>query len=612
MHESSSPGKNRKKTRLLYLFLFLALIILIVAFPKRRPLRDMLPPLTYFHRFFERNAFYLSRSLASDKGRSTQLYDTLCKDLHAGGRRLEEILNAAFEAEAYLTPMVNAYMQEIGAAKAHDAHDTDWTGSQAPASAGEYFASPKPVRYRGDSPGEIQDCSARAWQNFPPDFKTLLCDLFTHASPAAARFRAVRHTLFQRGYTVPDPNDTNEMSSWISKGMKKADARDLIQVWPALLPYCESLDRALKVISEEAPYITSPEIPGSSWFPEGILYAAGTPFGMVLVGGEGDNLYPAGDVFLVIDLGGNDTYFFDECFLSREHGGGTSPCSTVLDLGGNDFYTGGMGCMAGGYLGYRTILDLEGDDLYTSKGIGIGAGFMGMGLLVDVKGHDRYTAGLFSQGAGFYGLGLLIDGRGDDIYKATGMCQGYAGAMGLGCLVDQSGSDLYISLPDEEDRNPRSGRDRKGISLAQGVFAGPQGSDEPGGLGMLLDLTGDDSYRSGSESQGAAMGRGLGLLLDGRGYDFYNSQDRSQGYGGSGGIGILRDTLGNDNYLARDFVQGMGDAGSLGMLIDDAGNDQYYAFDSAQGMNRDDGTGMLCDIKGRNQFSANRTISLKE
>ena len=75
-------------------------------------------------------------------------------------------------------------------------------------------------------------------------------------------------------------------------------------------------------------------LPGDAWFPEGLLYVAETPYGKVIVGGEGDSIYPAGDAFLIVDLGGNDLYRFDESLHPIERGGRIVPCATIIDLGG--------------------------------------------------------------------------------------------------------------------------------------------------------------------------------------------------------------------------------------------------------------------------------------
>lgn len=605
----------RRKNILPYLLLGLVciIVVLIVAFPRKRPFRDLLPPLTFFGQFFDRHGPVLTRSLSDGLETDLSLYRSFCKDLIRGGVHLEKLLDAAWNDKAYSVPMIQAFVRETNGSKSEL---WDRIGFERCENVELFLAAPGAVCYGGDAAQEIQIHSTDAWQAFSPSFKALLSDLLKHSFPAALRFQEVKTRLERIRVSGPGDEharsdmggslDANPWPESVASKLRQAARADLSAAWQALIYYCDGLDRALKAVEKTKLPHDIPAVPGSGWFPEGILYAAQTPFGLVLVGGEGDNLYPAGDLFLVIDLGGNDFYFFDERFNPEEPDEFTGGCCTVIDLKGDDFYEGSRNGPAAGILAYDTIVDLDGDDLYAAGDIGLGAGLMGLGLLIDVKGDDRYTAGAFSLGAASHGAGLLIDGEGGDVFKATGFCQGFAGPSGLGCLLDESGYDLYLCLPRETDRCAAQETVLLETTFSQGAFAAFEGKQESGGIGLLLDLEGDDSYRGGLHSQGAAAGRGIGLLLDGRGYDFFNGRNQSQGYGCNGGIGILRDLMGNDHYLAGDLVQGVGEDGSLGFLIDDMGDDRYSALGTAQGMNRAGGTGMLSDGQGKNAFQAPR------
>lgn len=574
---------RQRKYPILLLFLLLAVLILVVAFPRKRPLRDIVMPLTHFDRFFKRNAFYLSRSLTLFGTKSSLLYRSFCTDPHHAGRRLERILDAAWQENAYCAPLMKIFLQE---------NELEWLDeARSPDIARAVLSVPPPISYGGDRALEIQSHASRNWSALPENLQQLLCELLDVSSRSAGEFRKLRQSL--EIPVLDSDGNPAPVSLALKTAMDQAGDADMSRAWRTMAGYTEGIDRFLREAQGlYAPYSTS-TIPGDDWFPEGILYAAQTPFGLVIVGGPSDNIYPAGDIFLLIDLGGNDTYFFDEMFLSSDKGGKPAYSSTILDCSGNDSYTGSAGNVAAGVLGYRTIVDIEGDDLYACGQMGLAAGLMGAGILIDGDGSDRYTADDFSLGAGAFGIGILMDGGGDDRYKGARMCEGFAGPSGLGCLIEDAGDDLYVSSVPETE----------GLCLAQGCFAGFH-SGTAGGTALLLDLTGDDIYRSGSTGQGAAVGPGFGMLLDVKGYDFFSGLDRCQGVGIKGGVGIIRDMSGNDHYLARDLSQGMGDEGSLGLLMDDAGDDRYSASKISQGKNQADGTGMLYDLEGNDRFSS--------
>lgn len=95
-----------------------------------------------------------------------------------------------------------------------------------------------------------------------------------------------------------------------------------------------------------------------------------------------------------------------------------------------------------------------------------------------------------------------------------------------------------------------------------------------------IDLVGNDRYDSANlYVQASASVGGIGLLWDRAGHDTYLCQDRCQGYG-EYGLALLVDEAGNDAYSARAFAQATGDGG---FLIDWAGQDLYQASGNAQG-----------------------------
>lgn len=592
------PAKNRRAIRTYFpilVLVVLGVLFILIAFPLKRPMREILPALTFFDRIFHRNAFFITRSLEGGDGSAGFLYEKFCSEPEKAGRRLDEILRAAWDENAYAAPLMKIFVQESGAIQA-DRRGMNW--AHDPDTAYSCLSSPRPIAYGGDRADEIQRLSAENWDGLPSELKGHLAQLMGRSSPAASRFRTLRRT-FDFDQAIIDGDGAFRREDFMEKVLAAADLADPVDLhyaWLSLVYYCEGLDASLKELKDLDWRAELEPIPSDDWFPGGLLYAAQSPFGLVLVGGPGNNLYPAGDVFLLIDLGGCDTYFFDETFHPKEQGGRPCACSTIIDLDGDDFYTGGPGRVAAGVLGFRTLIDLGGADTYKSQGMGLGAGFMGMGLLVDRGGNDKYDSGCFGLGAGTFGLGLLFEEGGDDIFRSTCFSQGFAGPSGFGCLVESTGHDLYFCYPSDEES-------KSSLCFAQGSFCGPPDGSR-GGLGLLSDLQGDDIFRCTSLGQGAAQGKGVALLFDARGYDSYRGRNRCQGFGGLGGVGLLRDCEGFDRYTARGFAQGTGSDASLGLLIDDIGDDEYLARFRSQGRSRASGTGMLYDMGGKNLFSS--------
>lgn len=68
---------------------------------------------------------------------------------------------------------------------------------------------------------------------------------------------------------------------------------------------------------------------------------------------------------------------------------------------------------------------------------------------------------------------------------------------------------------------------------------------------------------------------------------------------GSGGLGMLVDVSGNDVYDAKTLSQGHGHISGVGVLVDMAGDDSYTAIRSSQGSGVLGGSGVFADLGGR-------------
>ena len=221
-------------------------------------------------------------------------------------------------------------------------------------------------------------------------------------------------------------------------------------------------------------------------------------------------------------------------------------------------------------------------------------------LVLDLGGKDTYTGRIAVPSYPAAPISTFVDLAGDDTWDggdvaATMGC----GLFGLGVLVDLGGDDKYTVK-------------ESGLGCAWY------------GTGLLLDAAGKDTYVVKSKwGQGAAH-VGAGVLVDLAGDDAYECAQQSQGLGATYGAGLLLDVAGNDAYVARDdgnkekiyndqsvaMAQGcgygrradLGDghslAGGYGVLVDGAGNDRYHAQCWAQGCGYWWAVGILEDLGG--------------
>jgi hypothetical protein len=314
-----------------------------------------------------------------------------------------------------------------------------------------------------------------------------------------------------------------------------------------------------------------------------------TDYGQIIIGDTTNNHY-SGDIFIVLDPGGNDTYEiqFD----------GYGHHTYIIDYAGDDYYIMPKNRISPYFLGSNMIIDHEGDDIYNAGSWTLGAGLFGVGVLWDMKGNDKYFGDTFSQGAGCFGVGILRDEEGNDSYQAALFSQGFGFIQGVGVLQDNSGNDNYFAGGKYKDVLRY---DDHYISLSQGFGYGlrPKMS---GGVGMLIDKKGNDTYVSDIFGQGASYWYALGVLADGGGNDQYMSFQYAQGNGTHMSLGILYDVAGDDIYSAKGVSQGCGHDRAAGLLIDLDGNDNYNAFDLCQGAGSANGLGMIADVRGDDAY----------
>jgi len=185
------------------------------------------------------------------------------------------------------------------------------------------------------------------------------------------------------------------------------------------------------------------------------------------------------------------------------------------------------------------------------------AGFDGAwALLVDLGGHDTYRVDAGGNASSTNTVSVLIDLGGRDRYGYVEVPHPLDG--------DRlpADADGRLTPPMDADTGPISFSDQA-----------RQGSGRAG-VGVLLDLGGDDDrYTSLRMSQGSGI-FGVGVLVDDGGDDRYEAEAMSQG-AGSFGIGVLLDLAGNDERRAYQASQGFAFARAAGLLYDTSGDDRY-------------------------------------
>ncbi|HRE87695.1 MAG TPA: hypothetical protein PK095_01030, partial [Myxococcota bacterium] len=366
-----------------------------------------------------------------------------------------------------------------------------------------------------------------------------------------------------------------------------------------------------------------------------------------------------GAVLLFVDTGGDDTYYGP---IGATLTNTINPVSVAIDLAGNDTYTyrsstpapdpallpadaagryGGdtnygqfslsnVSRQGGARNGVAFLFDLgEDDDTYRSLTTSQGYAHHGVGVLFDGGGDDTYLAESTSQGAAQFGIALQIDrGPGKDLYSAFTNAQGFAYVGGFGALVDGGGDDAYRCNHGDPNAggfrlyySPQMASDGNS-SFCQGAGFGRRGttpeSHLSGGLGILRDVSGDDSYEASVFAQGTGYWQATGILSDGDGDDTYDAYYYAQGGAAHYAIGLLSDDqhdgAGTDTATDSDRFNtirpgrymhlGAGHDFSVGVLINEAGDDTYTISGLGAGASNCNGIGLFIDNRGDDTYLA--------
>jgi hypothetical protein len=333
-----------------------------------------------------------------------------------------------------------------------------------------------------------------------------------------------------------------------------------------------------------------------------------TPWGWIRIRGDGNDVVDGTDALLIIDLGGNDRYT-GEVAASNPY----RPIGMLLDCGGDDSYEATGPAQGAGLCGIGILLDNAGNDVYAASRYAQGVGQFGLGLCADFAGDDRYFVKFTGQGCGYFGVGLLLDSDGRDQYLLYADGQGLGGVGGVGVLADRTGDDSYEAVRDAKITGRpsyHSPGDDISVNNAQGCAMGRRGDGADGhswagGLGALLDTEGNDKYTSGNWTMGTGYWFGMGALHDGGGDDEYRGVCYSQGTGAHFCIGTLVDEGGNDMHIAEvtsNSSLAWGHDFSISLLVNLGGNDVYDVKDNGLSYSINRSLTAVIDIGGDDRY----------
>jgi hypothetical protein len=148
------------------------------------------------------------------------------------------------------------------------------------------------------------------------------------------------------------------------------------------------------------------------------------------------------------------------------------------------------------------------------------------------------------------------------------------------------------------------------MGLGRRIFPrGAKPEDHPyalaGGFGIVIDLAGDDRYRSSNFSQGCGYYFGTGLVLDLAGDDHREAARYGNAAGAHFGFGLHIDYAGKDVYapLGPTYVGGCAWDHSVFLCVDGAGDDAYD-MRRAPGLGLGDigGWGGFADLAGNDSY----------
>jgi hypothetical protein len=232
---------------------------------------------------------------------------------------------------------------------------------------------------------------------------------------------------------------------------------------------------------------------------------------------------------------------------------------------------------------------------------------MGVGVLYDDGGDDTYTCEAGCQGSALFGIGIQIDaGEGADQWLSWAYSQGFAYLRAYGLLADGGGDDTYTCV---------IGTGEEGDVM---LYYSPQRPD----VGNNSMCQGFAFGRRADSTDGLSLSGGLAILREAGGDDSYSADVFNQGGGYWFGTGVLADQAGDDTYFGMYYTQAIGAHFAMGMLIDGEGDDTHnegmspassigFAHDASTTLLRDGGGNDLWQGAGMRGYDSGMSLTVE-
>jgi hypothetical protein len=410
-----------------------------------------------------------------------------------------------------------------------------------------------------------------------PLTKAEIRDLAANIYPVMVSNNSAAHTLNDRG-----------TARRLVDLMEKMDRSALVTAAEALLPFSDPLLlEQLKNFPDGNSNENDVIVTGVTGR---VVARIETPAGAIIIGGKGPNTYnldSMGDVALVIDLGGDNTYYDGTVSIHR-------PLLVNVNLGGhNVFRSSKPAVQAGAVLGVSMIVNTEGGNRYEAEDLAQASTIGGVGIIVEFGGDNIYRAARRVQAQAIAGLGIIIGHGTGNKYHAGMWAQGLGGPLGFGIIDDIGGYDHYYvgGLYVNSYKPETPGYEGFGQGVGGGIR---QVAD--GGIGMLLNGGGHNLYEFDYLSHGGGYWCGLGFARDFGGYS-KRLIARKNFYGGE-----------RTETLFQRFGCGWGCHYALGFCFDDKGHSTFEGTIMGSGMAWDCSVGALCVFGGNNHFEAAQSL----
>ncbi len=332
-----------------------------------------------------------------------------------------------------------------------------------------------------------------------------------------------------------------------------------------------------------------------------------TKMGDIIIGsGKNDEYHFDKSPFILIETGGNDRYY-------GRYAIGNNGIGLLIDMSGNDeYYADSSIGGACGICGIGMIFDKEGNDVYKMGNNSLGCGIKGVGALFDFNGNDKYSGYERCEGYGYDGLGMIFDMKGKDKYYAYGDAQGCGTFTGVGSVIEINGNDEYILEKYSKvfNRGDYHSKYEINYNCGQGYGGGERrdggdGHSLSGGIGVLLDIKGNDKYEGGNWVQGVGYWQGIGIIADGEGNDVYKAVYFSQASSAHFSCGIMYDRQGDDKYILENTGgagQAFGWDFGVSYLKDCKGDDIYKAKIISQSVSMHRSFTVFEDVNGNDKY----------